>query len=129
MRRTLLRSLGAVLVLALPALLALLALGRPAIRLLFEHGRFNAAAGALTYAVLVPYAVGLPAYVCTEVISRGLIALEDTRTPLITNSLQLAGRVVVITLLGTVLAAKLQQRLRRDGASIGNTAGCERSIG
>jgi len=147
MRRTLLRSLGAVLVLALPALLALLALGRPAIRLLFEHGRFNAAAGALTYAVLVPYAVGLPAYVCTEVISRGLIALEDTRTPLITNSLQLAGRVVVITLLlgrvgvvaipiafaltaagetlllGTVLAAKLRRRLRREGAGVGDTAG------
>jgi putative peptidoglycan lipid II flippase len=85
--------------LAVPALLGLVALGRPTIRILYEHGEFDAAAGSLTYRVLTAYAVALPAYVASEVITRGLIALRDTRTPLLTNSLQLAGRAVVIALL------------------------------
>lgn len=81
------------------ALLGLIFLGRPTIRILFEHGKFDAAAGSLTYSVLVVYAVALPAYVGTEVITRGLIALRDTRTPLLTNTLQLAGRAAILALL------------------------------
>ena len=84
---------------AVPALLGLVVLGRTTIRILFEHGEFDAAAGSLTYDVLVAYAVALPAYVATEVITRGLIALRDTRTPLLTNTVQLAGRAVLIALL------------------------------
>ena len=41
----------------------------------------------------------LPAYVGTEVVTRGLIALRDTRTPLLTNSAQLAGRAAMMSLL------------------------------
>ena len=99
LRRTVVQALGAVVGLSLPALLGLILLGRPVIHLLFEHGKYDAAAGAVTYAVLVPYALGLPAYVATEVLTRGLIALRDTRTPLVTNSLQLLGRAVLILLL------------------------------
>ena len=98
MRRTLLQSLGAVVALAIPALLALYFLGRPVIRLLFEHGKFTADAGDLTYNVLVAYAIALPAYVGTEVITRGLIALRDTRTPLLTNICQLIGRMTIMAL-------------------------------
>ncbi len=136
LRQTLLQSLGAVVALSLPALLALLWLGRPAIRILFEHGRFDSAAGLLTYTVLVRYALALPAYAATEVITRGLIALRDTRTPLLTNTLQIAGRGALMAALvgtagvlaiptalaatasletialGTVLLAKLRRRRR-----------------
>jgi putative peptidoglycan lipid II flippase len=97
--RTLVRSLAAVVALAVPALLGLAVLGRTTIRILFEHGEFDAAAGSLTYDVTVAYAVALPAYVATEVITRGLIALRDTRTPLLTNTVQLAGRAALIALL------------------------------
>jgi putative peptidoglycan lipid II flippase len=99
MRRILLRSLGASIGLALPAVAALLLLGRPTIRILFERGEFTSAAGDLTFAVLVAYAIALPAYVATEVITRGLISLRDTRTPLFTNSGQLIGRILLISLL------------------------------
>jgi putative peptidoglycan lipid II flippase len=135
MRRTLLQSLGAVVGLALPALAGLLVLGRLTIRVLFEHGEFDAAAGSLTYNVLAVYALALPAYVCTEVVTRGLIALRDTRTPLFTNLVQTAGRAAIMAaligsigvvavpaafaitaaietvVLGGVLLAKLQRRL------------------
>src|SRR5574342_144225 len=98
-RRILLRSLGSAIALALPAVGALLLLGRPTIRILFEHGEFTAAAGDLTYSVLVAYSIALPAYVATEVITRGLISLRDTRTPLLTNSGQLILRIVLISVL------------------------------
>jgi putative peptidoglycan lipid II flippase len=135
MRRTLLRSLGIVVILAIPALLGLLVLGHPVIRILFEHGKYNAADASLTYDVLAPYVVALPAYVGTEVLARGLIALRDTRTPLLTNSVQLIGRAVIMAallgslgvraipiafavmgaiemvLLGAVLLVKLQRRV------------------
>jgi len=138
MRRTVLLSLGAAIGLAIPALLALVLLGRPVITFLFERGKFDASAGELTYNVLLAYAVALPAYVATEVITRGLIALRDTRTPLATNILQLLGRALVMFLfvaqwgivaipialaitasletimLGVVLWLKLQRRMR-DG--------------
>ena len=99
MRRVLLRSLGASIGLALPAVGALLLLGRPTIRILFERGEFTSAAGDLTFSVLVAYAIALPAYVATEVITRGLISLRDTRTPLFTNSGQLIARILLVSLL------------------------------
>jgi putative peptidoglycan lipid II flippase len=85
--------------LALPAIAALLLLGRPTIRILFERGEFTRAAGDLTFSVLVAYAIALPAYVATEVITRGLISLRDTRTPLFTNSAQLIARILLISIL------------------------------
>nr|AGC72802.1 putative peptidoglycan lipid II flippase MurJ [uncultured bacterium A1Q1_fos_485] len=98
LRRSLAGALGAALGLSLFALAALFYLGRPVIQILFERGEFNAAAGELTFQVLTAYALALPAYVGTEVITRGLIALRDTRTPLLTNLCQLAGRVAIMTL-------------------------------
>ena len=79
MRRTLLRSLAAVVGLAVPALVALIVLGRLVVRVLFEHGQFTAAAGDLTYRVLTVYAIALPAYVATEVVTRGSDRAATTR--------------------------------------------------
>ena len=98
MRRTLLQSIGVVIALALLAFLALAYLGRTTIHILFERGQFNAAAGDLTYRVLLVYAIALPAYVATEVVVRGLIALRDTRTPLVTNTLQLGGGALIMAI-------------------------------
>ena len=97
MRRILFRALGGAVALALPAVAALVYLGRPTIHFLFERGEFTAAAGDLTYQALVAYAIALPFYVATEVVTRGLISLRDTRTPLLTNSGQLLLRLLLIT--------------------------------
>jgi putative peptidoglycan lipid II flippase len=98
LRRSLLLSLASAIAMAIPALLALIYLGRPVIHILFERGKFGPAAGDLTYQVLTVYALGLPAYIATELVTRGLIALRDTRTPLMTNAFQLAGRAVLMAL-------------------------------
>lgn len=135
LRRSLVQALGVVIGLSLLAMAGLFFLGRSVITILFERGEFTAAAGDLTYQVLIAYTLALPAYVGTEVITRGLIALRDTRTPLITNIFQLAGRAAIMAIfvsrigvvaipaalaitaaleavvLGAVLFIKLRQRL------------------
>ncbi|HZU14372.1 MAG TPA: murein biosynthesis integral membrane protein MurJ [Chloroflexota bacterium] len=107
LRQTLLRTLGIVVLLGTVAVVGIVVVGRPAIRLLFEHGKYGPAAAHLTYTLLVLYAVALPAYVATEVIARGLIALRDTRTPLVSNTLQISGRVVLMALFLGVLGARV----------------------
>ncbi len=99
MRATLNRTMAAACGLGLLATVALLLLGRPTIALLFERGEFSVAAGTLVYQLLAIYAVGLVFYIATEVLTRGLMALHDTRTALFTNLLQLAGRSALIPLL------------------------------
>jgi putative peptidoglycan lipid II flippase len=96
MRKTLGAALAISIILAIGAALMLALTGRSLIRLLFERGRFDAAAGDLTALLLVVYIAGLPAYVATEVLTRGLIALHDTQTPLVTNCAQLMGRIALI---------------------------------
>lgn len=99
LRRILARTLLVACGLAVLAALALIALGRPVIALLFERGAFDAAAGDLTYRMLMVYAFGLPAYVATEVAARGLLARYDARTPMLANFGQLALRTALCAVL------------------------------
>lgn len=100
-RRTLSAALALACAGAALAAAALIALGRPLIRLLYERGQFDAAAGDLTYAMLTAYSLGLPAYVATELLSRALVARADTRTPLAINTIQLVVRIaLIVALLG-----------------------------
>jgi putative peptidoglycan lipid II flippase len=99
LRGTMLRALGVMAALSLLAVAGTFVLGRLTIRVLFEHGEFSAAAGDLTARVLYVYVLGLPAYVATEVLVRALIAMRRPQTQLLTNTLQLLLRVVLVTLL------------------------------
>jgi putative peptidoglycan lipid II flippase len=86
---------AAALLLSLPAAAGLVLLAQPVVRVLFEHGEFGADAGALTARVIAIYALGLPAYALTEVLTRSLVARRDTRTPLVTNIVQLSLRAAI----------------------------------
>lgn len=95
-RRLVLLVLSIACSLSLLAMATIYLLGRTVIRLLFEHGQFDAAAGDVTYNVLLIYAVGLPIHISTEILTRSFIALRDTRTPLFTNIGQLIGRSAIM---------------------------------
>jgi putative peptidoglycan lipid II flippase len=142
MRRQVSIVLLATMSLSLVAIAALYLFGRPAIRLLFEHGQFDAAASDVTHAALMIYMLSLPMHVGTEILSRGLIAMRDTRTPLFTNVGQLLGRGLIMAffvyrlgllaiplafatsssletlVLGFIFMRKLQQRLRLGAAEV-----------
>lgn len=98
-RRVLRRALLAATALALASAVALGLLGRPLVGLLFERGAFDAAAANLTAWLLALYALGLPAYVLTEIAMRALVARFDTLTALLANLVQLLARAALLAAL------------------------------
>lgn len=75
------QAIEIVLVITLPAMVALICVPDIFIRILFERGAFSAADTAATVAALVAYAAGLPAYVLIKVFTPGFFARGDTATP------------------------------------------------
>ena len=99
MRQTTLKVMGLAIACTIPCAILLWLLGKPIIRLLFQHGAFTAHASALTYLALIGYAIGLPGIIGGELIAGGFFALKDTRTPLVTNMFALAMRYGLIVFL------------------------------
>jgi putative peptidoglycan lipid II flippase len=82
LRRTASWALRLVLMLAIPAAVGLLVLGRPLTALLFQRGAFDAAATDRVYWALQFFSLGLVAHSALEVVSRLFYAQRDMWTPL-----------------------------------------------
>ncbi|UCF66509.1 MAG: murein biosynthesis integral membrane protein MurJ [Acidobacteriota bacterium] len=80
-RRTLATSIRLTLLLTVPAATALIVLGRPIVRVIYEHGQFTPEATQATAIVLALYAVGLPGYALVKVFVPTFYALGDPWTP------------------------------------------------
>lgn len=89
------RGLELAVGLTLPAMLGLMVLSEPVVRLLFEHGAFAAADAAATAQTLVWLALALPAHVLVKALSPAFFAREDTLTPLLAT---LKGGVLALAL-------------------------------
>lgn len=76
-------------------------LGRWGIHVVLERGAFDAAAGDRVFVIWQWYVLGLPAFVLTELLSRMLNAMRDTRTPLLTNTAQLSTKWGLLLYWGT----------------------------
>ncbi len=79
---TLDRALRQVLVLGLPAAVALYLLAGPLIATLFHYGSMRVHDLDMTASALRPYAVGLPFLMLIKVLAPGFYACQDTRTPM-----------------------------------------------
>jgi len=92
------------LFLTVPAAVGLGVISKPLVSLIYEHGAFTATDTALTGNVLLFYALGLPFYSTTAVLSRAYHAKKNMRTPfratLISVSLNVALDVVFARLIG-----------------------------
>ena len=82
MSQTIVKIVGGAVLLSLPSALCLYVLGRPAIRILFQHGAFTAHSTALTYMALSGYALALPGTIATTLLVSCFYALKDAKTPL-----------------------------------------------
>lgn len=82
------RTLGTILWLTLPAAAALLALGFPATRALYERGAFDPLSLQYTVGALVGYALALPAFAASEIMIRSFYAMQRTWTPVLVGLLQ-----------------------------------------
>ena len=89
------RGLELAVGLALPAMLGLMVLSEPVVRLLFAHGAFTAADATATAQTLTWLALALPAHVLVKALSPAFFAREDTLTPLLAT---LKGAVLALAL-------------------------------
>lgn len=69
----------------LPAAAGFIALSRPIIRLLLEHGVFTTTSTALYANTFVLMAIGLAAYAAFQQVMRAFYARQDTKTPWLVN--------------------------------------------
>jgi putative peptidoglycan lipid II flippase len=84
------RTLGLILWLTLPAAAALLVLGFPVARALFERGAFDGLSLRYTAQALAGYALALPAFAASEILIRCFYAMQRTWTPVLVGLLQVA---------------------------------------
>ncbi|MET0708560.1 MAG: murein biosynthesis integral membrane protein MurJ [Tardiphaga sp.] len=99
------RGLELAIGLALPATLGLMLLSEPIVRLLFEHGAFDATDTAATAQALLWLSLALPAHVLVKALSPAFFARDDTMTPLWATLTGLAVAIVAALMLGRFGAA------------------------
>jgi putative peptidoglycan lipid II flippase len=97
-RDTLRFGLKLVLLLMVPAMLALVVLIEPAVRLLFEHRAFTAYDSARTSLVFLYYAPQLPLTAIDQVLIYAFYARRDTVTPVLVGVLTVGGYLVTALL-------------------------------
>ncbi len=87
------RGLELAIGLALPAMLGLMLLSEPIVRLLFEHGAFTAPDSRATAQALTWLALGLPAQVLVKALAPAFYARGDTMTPMLATLVGLGAAV------------------------------------
>lgn len=80
--RTIEEALRLAFFLTIPATVGLVVLAPDIIRVIYEHGKFNAADTALTAGALRAYSIGLAGYAAIKVLTPCFYALDRRRTPL-----------------------------------------------
>ena len=78
---TLAWAIRSVLLIAVPATLALVVLAEPLLATLFQYGAFSAEDRTMAAASLRAYTLGLGAFMLVKVLAPGFYAREDMRTP------------------------------------------------
>jgi putative peptidoglycan lipid II flippase len=96
------RALELAVGLALPAMLGLIVLSEPIVRMLFQHGAFGASDSAATARILMWLALGLPAHVLVKALSPAFFARQDTFTPLLATLKGLAVAIVLAIVLNQI---------------------------
>jgi len=113
--RTVAAGLRLVAFLTLPATTALVVLGRPIIRVIYERGAFHPSDSERTAEALAAYAVGLSAYAAVKVLAPAFYALDRSRAPLVA-SLSAVGVNIALNVL-------LHARYGFAGLALGTSVG------
>ena len=70
-----------VFLIATPAMLALMVLGKPIVTVIYHYGKFTDADVTLVYSSLLAFVLGLVPIILVKVLAPGFYARENTRTP------------------------------------------------
>lgn len=108
------RGVRLILIINLPAAAGLALLSGPIVRLLYEHGKFDAAAAQAMTPLLTLFAIGLPFFSITGLTVRAFYALKDTGTPV---------RIALVDfLVNLILSVSLMHWLGAAGLVLASTA-------
>jgi putative peptidoglycan lipid II flippase len=99
-------ALRLVFFITIPALVGLIVLREPIVRLLFERGAFDPTTTDMTAMALLYYAVGLWAFSGVRIVVATFYALQDTKTPV---------KMAVISLLANIILSVLLMGPMRHG--------------
>ncbi len=138
LRRAAVQTLSIVWSLTLPAAVATVLLGRPAIVLLLQGGAFDEAATQVVLAVLIAFSVRIVAESTLDVVARLFYARHNTLTPMraylgwlvvtvaaayaLVTRQGVAGLALATTIGFTLLAGMLLELNRRDMGGLGGRA-------
>jgi putative peptidoglycan lipid II flippase len=89
-RGALAHAMRLVMLLTIPSAIGLIILAEPIISIIYEHGRFTAAATHQTAAALQFYAIGLAAYSGVKVLAPAFYALDKRHLPMLVSLLSIA---------------------------------------
>jgi putative peptidoglycan lipid II flippase len=104
-RTVVLDALRSTLFIAIPAAIGLILLSLPIVQVLYEHGSlFTLNDAIMTSIPLMGYAVGLPGWAASEILTRSFYALRDSKTPVIVSIWQFALKIALsLTLMDPVV--------------------------
>ena len=105
MESTLSATLRAVLYLALPAAVGLIALRVPLVQLLFQRGAFTGQSTQMVAFALALFSLGLPAHSVVEIVVRAFYAMHDTKTPVIVGIGAMVLNIVLSLILISIFRA------------------------
>jgi len=88
LRQTVLRSIQAIMYLAIPASLGMIVLAQPISTALLDYHNFDPRTLPTVYQPLIFFAIGLTGLALVEILTRAFYALENTRTPTQVSLLQ-----------------------------------------
>jgi putative peptidoglycan lipid II flippase len=94
-KETLNFSLRLTLFMILPAMVGLMVLGLPIVKILFEHGKFTPQASADTAWALLFFSSGLFAYAAVKILASAFYAYQNTRVPVIIAACCVAVNVIL----------------------------------
>ncbi len=113
-RRQLLQGIRATAFIIVPAALGYIALARPIIRLLLQHGVTQEASTNLIAGVLTMFSIGLFSFCTFQLLLRAFYSMQDTRTPALIN--------VVAVMVNTALNLVFFRYLKVEGLALGHAA-------
>ncbi len=119
LKRTMNESLTGGLLLIIPAVVGMMLYAKPLVQLFYERGAFDARSTMMTAGALFWYTPGLIGLMFSQIFLRVFYSLNDTKTPLILSTIQVAVDVT----LNFVLSAFFGLNGLAASTMIGNTIG------
>ena len=120
LKKTLNFSVRIVAFITVPAMIGLMILREPIIRVLFQHGQFVAESTKLTARALLYYAIGLPALASVKLVVPAYYSTRDTKTPVIVASISMVINIV----LNIVFLDFFFAKVRNGGPALATALAC-----